>query len=120
MVFVLTGHIIPYVRMTQKGKWTPRAQDYLASQDAIKVQLIQQITASGWPMLSGHTPLSVQIEYWVPKVKFHNHDVDNTLKAILDAMSGIVYPDDRWIDYIQIARNVGDKYAAVVSVEIMK
>ena len=41
----LEGPIVPYVRMTQRSKHAdPRARRYLASQQALKIQLRQQMT----------------------------------------------------------------------------
>ena len=52
--FLLTGKIKPYVRTTRQGKFVdPQAQEYLASQEALRWQLRQQMTESDWQMLPG-------------------------------------------------------------------
>ena len=101
--FTIHGKMKPYVRMTQKSKFYGQAAEYLASQDAVRVQLRQQMTANAWEMLPGQTPLSVSIVIY-HKGGLHGRDCDNEMKAILDAMSGIVYPDDRWIDVLRAER----------------
>lgn len=99
--FTLTGHITPYVRMTQGGKFSdPAAQRYLASQEALRVQMKAQMAAAGAEMLPAKTKLGV--DGWVGTDR--KGDLDNIIKAILDAAQGIVFPDDRWVDFIIVHR----------------
>lgn len=106
-VFNLTGQVKPYVRMTSRGKFvSARAKEYLESQKALRWQLLSQMSAKGFTAFPERTPLSVELSFTVEK-RQHCKDLDNETKAILDAASGIVYPDDRWIDRIHAERELG-------------
>lgn len=103
----LDGCFKPYVRMTQRGKFVrPEAQAYLASKDAMQYQLAQEMVDR--PMLPERTPLSVSILI-SHNHGFHNRDLDNEVKAILDAMQGIVFKNDCWIDQIEARRMTGER-----------
>jgi len=113
--FVFAGKIKPYVRMTRRSKYAnPAAQEYLASKEAIQWQMKQQMGAAG--MLAAQTPLSVIIEFHI-RERMHTMDLDNLIKAILDAGNGIAYPDDRWIDQIVARRRPGTAYRTVMTVQ---
>ena len=114
--FSISGIIIPYVRMTQRSKFTKRAKIYLASQQGIQVQLRNQMNNSSWDMLPGQTPLKVSLLIWCKKV--HTKDSDNQLKAVFDAGNKIIYPDDRWIDRLRLERYEGED-KAIFTVEVI-
>ncbi len=98
----LEGPIVPYVRMTQRSKHAdPRARRYLASQQALKIQLRQQMTERDDYEPLRREPLEVFLAFWWAN---HRQDLDNLVKAILDAASGIVWADDRWVDPIEASR----------------
>ena len=115
--FTIKGKIKPYVRMTQRGKWSnPQAQEYLANQDDIRWQLARQ----GRPaLLPAKTPLNVSLVFTFPG-GWHNADLDNQIKAVLDAAKGIVWQDDRWIDSLYGARKAGDDYLCTLRVEVAR
>lgn len=102
----LRGPIVPYVRMTRRGKYVREdAQRYLESQTALRVQMRMQMTRLGYVMAQGQTPLFVELYFgWIS----HRCDLDNLVKACLDAMNGVVYPDDRWVDMVKALRHDGD------------
>lgn len=101
--FELTGRFKPYVRMTQKSKFAdPEAKAYLASKDALGFQMLQQMVASGWELIPRGIPLGVLI---VIQPVLHNRDLDNEIKAVLDAAQGVVFEDDRWVDVILSGRH---------------
>ena len=98
----LEGPIVPYVRMTQRSKHAdPRARRYLASQQALKIQLRQQMTEKDEYEPLTREPLEAFLTFWWVN---HRQDLDNLVKAILDAASGIVWADDRWVDHIEASR----------------
>jgi Holliday junction resolvase RusA-like endonuclease len=104
MRFEITGEIKPYVRMTRRGKWgSPQAQEYLASKAAIGLQFKAQMRGRE---MSVKTPLCVAILFTVQE-RQHCKDLDNLIKAILDAGNGIAWGDDRWIDEIHALRRKG-------------
>jgi Holliday junction resolvase RusA-like endonuclease len=115
--FTLTGKITPTVRMTRRGKWTSqRAQEYLASQEALRYQLKQQMRDNGWKVLPAKTPLAVELSIGTDKM--HTADLDNLLKAALDSANKIVYPDDCWIDKVKVWRYPSNEHQATLTVWI--
>lgn len=109
--FTLAGKIKPYVRMTQRGKHIrvrngklTQAAEYLDSREALQWQFKAQMVGRE-PF--GREPLCVSITAFY-QGGYHNHDLDNVIKAILDAMNGIVYDDDRWIDAVCAVRGRAD------------
>jgi crossover junction endodeoxyribonuclease RusA len=117
--FHLRGPFVPYVRMTQRGKWVKaRAQEYLASKDALGWQFKEQMQQNEWEMIPRGMPLSVTIGI-VRTEGLHTRDLDNEVKAILDAAQGIVFEDDRWIDVLRAHRERGgDDVTTVVVGEL--
>ena len=117
MRFIIRGKIKPYVRMTQRGKWvSEQAQEYLASQHAIRLQLRHQMAANGWEMLPARTPLDVRMVFTVPN-RLHCADLDNQVKALADSAQGIVFKNDLWIDAITAERRKGPDYLTVLEVK---
>ena len=113
--FRIEGRFKPYVRMTQRGKWVkPEAQAYLDSKTRLQMAFKAQMAENGWQMLPLRTPLWVAV-YVAPTL--HNRDLDNEVKAVLDAAQGVVFPDDRWVDRIAARRGDGD--ATVVEVGVL-
>jgi len=103
--FRLTGKPKPYVRMTRRGKWVkPEAQEYLASKAALALEMRQQMRGAE-PF--GRYPLGVRIDFRYTRGVDHRRDLDNEIKAVLDAANGIVYEDDRWVDRITAVRREG-------------
>ena len=112
--FILQGPIKPYVRMTRRGMWVdPQAQQYLASKDALARAMKSQMQAHGWDMLPEETPLLVNITISPAK---HNRDLDNEVKALLDAAQGIVFKNDCWVDAITAVRGPGDKGRIILAI----
>lgn len=112
MKFEITGKIKPCVRMTQRGKFVnEQAQEYLASKRSIGLQIRQQMSKSGLEMFPAQTPLYVKLLISQPN-NLHRSDLDNLIKAVLDAAQGIVFQNDCWIDDIQAGRQLGEKYLA--------
>lgn len=115
MQFILTGKIIPYVRMTQRGKWVDeRAQEYLSNKDELARQFRRQCPE----MLPEQKPLLMVAIIETPTP--HKGDLDNICKAILDAAQGIVFRNDCWIDMISIQRKRAKEYKAQVQIEELK
>lgn len=116
MFFLLEGPFKPYVRMTQRGKWVnPQAREYLASKDRLARQFQEQMTGK-WMHIERGAPLQVNI-YIMHAGGFHNRDLDNEVKAILDAMQGVVFDDDRWVDCIVADRYQGETEEVRVMVQ---
>lgn len=88
--------VMPYVRMTQKGKWKPQAQKYLASQGQLRL-LLQNQMQHGLQPIPDKTPFYLRVVFYEPVIR-HNRDVDNMVKAVLDAAQGICFVNDMWCD----------------------
>ena len=92
LTFTLKDKNKPYVRMTRRGKFCdPQAQQYLVSRDAIMWQLKNQMAANGWQMLPERRPLQASLRF-VVAARLHGFDLDNAIKAVLDAGNEIKPP----------------------------
>lgn len=114
----IAGKPVPYVRMTQRGKFVdPAAKRYLASKEAIALQLRSQMRGRE-PF--GREPLVVALWFHYVDGADHRRDLDNEIKAVLDAANGIVYEDDRWIDVVQAMRaEPGDQDEVLMVVDTL-
>ena len=113
--FYASGRIKPYVRMTRRGKFVKDdAREYLASKMALALQFRAQMADRD--LLAG--PLSVTILLRITE-GMHRKDLDNQIKAVLDAANGIIWRDDRWIDAIFAKRILAttDKVELLVTSE---
>lgn len=114
--FIVTGKIMPAVRMTYKGKFVNvRAQEYIASQTAIGLQIKYQMARQGWDMLPPKTPLKLEVTATVPE-RLYTFDVDNIGKAVQDALQGIVLKNDCWIVETRFTKTLGKDYLTFVFV----
>lgn len=103
LVFRLTGPFIPYVRMTRRGKFVnARAQAYLSNQDALRWQIMAQMSAKNYLRLPDATPLRVLLTFHLRRM--HAGDLDNLIKAVLDAAQSVLFSNDCWIDSISACR----------------
>jgi len=53
------------------------------------------------PFFSKDIPVGVHIEFWLNDTRA---DIDNLAKVILDVMQGIVYENDRQVEYLIISK----------------
>lgn len=118
MVFLIEGKIKPYVRMTQRGKFvSPQAQEYLRSRAATQWQLKEQMRGRDMP--PDRTPLVAHIEM-VMEGGLHRPDLDNQVKALLDAAQGIVFRNDLWIDEVHAERRLGNGYFVRLVITVLE
>lgn len=102
--------IKPYVRMTQRGKYVdPQAQQYLNNQNTLMTLLRNQLQWQNAEMYPKEIPLKVVMQVWTHTSQGYKADLDNILKAVMDASEGILFENDRWIDEFQVVRHVGEK-----------
>ena len=47
-----------------------------------------------------------EIRLFAPQNLGYKSDLDNIVKAVLDACQGTVFKDDRWVDYIEAVRYI--------------
>ncbi len=116
--FQFVGRFKPYVRMTQRSKWVnAQAQEYLTSKARLRQRFQEEMLFSAWDMLPKGVHLAAQIVIRAPG-GLNNRDLDNEVKAILDAAQGIVFPDDRWFNLlfafkIPYCKGMDDWYTSV-------
>lgn len=96
--------VVPYVRMTRRDKWKASARRYLTSQNNLAWELKRQMQEKGYELIKNGTPLHVVIHYYAPTSPGHAADLDNQVKALLDACKNVVFEDDHWVDKIDAER----------------
>lgn len=129
--FTIIDQIKPYVRMTQKGKYKSEvAQKYMEDQTLIRDYFTYTIGRLGlikyphvrkekignhtvevedYYPIPDRTPFGVELIFtFHPDKDPHYCDLDNLVKAIMDAGNKIFYWDDRWCDKIVAVREVAD------------
>jgi len=91
---IIPGRPVPYTRMTQKGKWVRKdAGRYLNYKNHVTACAMEQGIRLG-----DITRLKVTVYLFGKTTPFgRDGDVDNYLKAAMDALNGIAYKDDRQI-----------------------
>ncbi|MCE7937131.1 MAG: RusA family crossover junction endodeoxyribonuclease [Chloroflexi bacterium CFX6] len=116
ITFVIPGEIVPYTRIGRE-RWTDRARRYLASRDAVR-----SIAAAA---VGAQIDDEARSGRWYAGVTFYRFkrrgDVDNLLKAVLDALQGVVWHDDAQVDAIDARRmrcRRGEDRAVVAVAEI--
>jgi len=98
----------PYVRMTRYSKHVNKeALEYLASKGVLSSRIREQMNLQGKDKMPAKTPLKVVIRLYAPTSPGHGADLDNQVKAILDACNKEAFPDDRWVDQIDAQRFIG-------------
>lgn len=103
---IITERIYPYVRMTQRSKFVDTAaKNYMHNQKLLKYFMIQTMNIGKLKMFE-NVPLACDLSFQLTQV--HKADLDNLIKAVLDAGTGIVYANDAWIDSINARRKLAD------------
>jgi Holliday junction resolvase RusA-like endonuclease len=108
MEFRIPGPIKPYVRMTRRSKFVNRqAVAYNTDQMRVKWELRDQMTRSGWEMIPRGRPLAIGVLITMTG-RLHCQDADNQLKGVIDALQGVVFENDLWVDFANVYRKIGD------------
>jgi len=97
--------VVPYVRMTQRGKYVkPDAIRYCAAQKALKflIDIAKRNLDCFDLYVPEKVPFCVRLEFYMNKA--HHCDLDNLVKAVLDAAQGILFKDDRYVDELVAVR----------------
>lgn len=94
--FTVPGRPIPAERMTQRSKFSDRAQRYLKYKALV-----------GWRAKQAHIqmtngPVTVAMLFYFSNNRLP--DVDNLVKAILDGLNKVAWKDDRQVARIEAER----------------
>lgn len=117
LTLYVPGDIYPYTRTTMRQKFVDEAYaKYTASQCAIR-QIVREMMADNdlSPMPDG-TPLRLGIIFTV-KRRLHKRDLSNMVKAVEDALQGVLFGNDAWIDAIYAERAIGPADACLIMLE---
>lgn len=115
--------LLPYVRMTRKSLHVDKyAQRYLSNQSELRILMQSRLEKServvfGKTYIPDRTPF--QLVMLVNTLNDNHHcDLDNLVKAVLDASSGLIFKDDRYCDQITARRyfNVYDQNLILLAV----
>lgn len=117
VTLLLEGDIYPYTRTTGRQKFVDLAYKmYQASQNAIRVQAMAQMSATNTRKLPPSTPLRLGIVL-VTKSGLHKRDLSNQFKAIEDALQGVVFGNDAWVDVALAERFLGPENRCLVFID---
>jgi Holliday junction resolvase RusA-like endonuclease len=94
--------LVPYTRMTGRGKFSPRAQRYLQARSQFQWEL-----KAAWRQEPWCAPVWVACRAVYPDRKVR--DCDNVAKAVLDALTGVVLADDRLVRGLVIELGEGQE-----------
>jgi Holliday junction resolvase RusA-like endonuclease len=88
--------------MTQRSQYAnPQAREYIESRNRLRDDMRTLMMVNRWQTIPRGVPLAVSVVVgWLR----HNQDLDNIVKAVLDAANGVVYEDDCWIDMLVAQR----------------
>ncbi len=97
--FIIPGEIVPYTRVGRE-RWTDRARRHPTSRDAVRAMALAAVGA--------RIDDEARSGRWHAGMPFYRYkrrgDVDNLLKAVLDALQGVVWNDDAQVDAIEARR----------------
>lgn len=94
-----TAIVVPYVRVGRE-RWTDRASRYLASKDALALAIRQARTAAGVTGPADDQHMNWAVTLAVRRKSRRHYDLDNVVKAVMDAANGIVWADDRQVSHL--------------------
>ena len=87
------GHPVPQPRMTQATKWKLRDHPVWAWRDRVAWAVKAHRTAD-WPVL---WPVKMGFDFKVLPNRGQIGDLDNYIKACKDALTGVLYKNDRQV-----------------------
>lgn len=117
--------VVPYTRMTTKGRYSnPQAQKYLANQAAIRDMVVLHMREYNFML---HDEDGNEMPYFPDDVKLSftteitrttdRADLSNLIKALEDALQGVIYKNDLRIKKLSGEFSKGDAPSFWVKVE---
>jgi Holliday junction resolvase RusA-like endonuclease len=96
----------------------PSAKEYLASKENLSLRIKVAMMENYNTMIPTKIPVKVIMKFGVSKSLGHRCDLDNLVKAVLDACNGIAFYDDRWVDEIWASRTIGKEFLDLLIEEV--
>lgn len=116
--FHVNEDVYPYVRMTRRSKYVEqRALAYQAWMARFRTALHELLMFRKLERLMVKKPMWIKITILEQKKVRHNRDLDNCVKAVIDACQGVLFHNDFWFDEIT-ARRVQSAAGPCVVVEM--
>lgn len=116
---VLDCPVVPYTRMTQRGKWVKenrQAQRYLENQHLLSWSMRAALGDLDTPVFGKTKRLKAD---YIISGRYGRADLSNLVKAIEDAANGILWYDDRQIDESHEVRVNANYYETRIEVEVL-
>lgn len=105
-------------RFSNGHTYTPReTQDY---ENQVRFMVKSQMDQNGWEPFQDHASMEVWFTFGRKEFKkYHNSrpDIDNLLKAVQDALNGVLYRDDSIITEISARKYYGYESAIMIKAE---
>lgn len=102
----IEGKVVPYTRMTRRGKYVkPDAIRYIESQNRLKsvigLSIEDEHSDDTW-YVPEKCRFGAHMTFYVTSL--HHCDLDNLVKAVIDACQKVLFKDDRYCDAIYASR----------------
>lgn len=113
MVIKITAALepVPFPRPASNGKRRFNPPRYSSFKDALG--LIARRAMHGQAPFTGAVKLTAEVYRNVVPTALQFGDIDNHLKAILDALNGICYADDRQVTSVEVTLFKGDPHIVI-------
>ena len=116
-IYIENFSIIPYVRMTQRGKFkSKQARKYMKNQKHLGWFLYEATRMAKWEATDD--PIRLMCVFNISK-RASVKDLSNLVKAVEDAGNGILWEDDRFITQLEAYKNKIDKEDSIF-IEVKK
>ena len=128
MTYQIPGRIKPAVRMTQRSKYVNKqARAYLEWKNRFGWDVKTIRLKNDWHLIPMYAPVYLEINYYLPVERNigrvadpSNFDTSNVLKAVEDAIQGIIYENDVQVEGSTIWRHFGaERYLTILKVSIL-
>ena len=97
---------VPFPRPASNGKRRYNPPRYTEFKNALG--LIARQAMHGQAPFTGAVKLTAEVHKKIIPTALQFGDIDNHLKAILDALNGICYADDRQVTHVEVTLIKGD------------
>jgi crossover junction endodeoxyribonuclease RusA len=115
----IEGRVVPYTRMTQRGKYVkPDAVRYIDSQNRLKSVIARDTTEymRGEWYVPEKCQFGAHMTFYVASL--HKCDLDNLVKAVMDACQKVLFKDDRYCDTIFATRVLSGEHDEGVAITL--